>query len=68
VGLDFECQPGDIIIIDEADKFFCINPDALAAKLKQNACICLTATPGESEIEKQVVDALGFKVFNGHSQ
>lgn len=66
--LDFECAPGDIILIYEADELIHSNPARFAAKLSNHRCICLTATPDNADksgVEREVILSLGFAVFNG---
>lgn len=69
-GLDFECQPGDIILIDEADELILDDPVKFVAKIKQHRCICLTATPDNDDsqgVEREVLKFVGFSIFNGQA-
>lgn len=67
VGLAFDPEPGDIMLIDEADELFFENPATFKAKTQLNYCICTTATPYSNDvaIELDVIKALGFQMFDG---
>ena len=68
VGLDFECQSGDIILIDEADHIILKNPSKFKDMIQANRCICLTATPDNDDklgVEREVLELLGLAFFNG---
>jgi hypothetical protein len=45
IGLDFEVKPSDVILIDESDQVILSNHSKFEKKIKQNRCICVTATP-----------------------
>jgi len=66
--LDFECKPGEIILIDEADELILPDPASFSAKIQHSKCICLTATPDNEDkqgMEREVLKLLGFSIFNG---
>jgi hypothetical protein len=50
VGIDFKPASGDLIIIDEADCFIFNNSEAFFNLIKENACICFTATPDNKDL------------------
>ena len=71
VGLDFECQPGEIILVDEADQLVLSNPAMFFIKIQHNKCICLTATPDNEDklgVEREVLKLMGFSMFNGQPE
>jgi hypothetical protein len=66
--LDFECQQGEIILVDEADEFILSDPARFAEKIQNHNCICLTATPDNDDsqgAEREVLKLLGFRMFDG---
>jgi hypothetical protein len=66
--LDFECQSGDIILIDEADEIILSDPAKFKDKIQANRCICLTATPDNADklgVEREVLKLLGLTFLNG---
>ena len=70
VGLDFECQQGEIILVDEADELILSNPARFMEKIQQLKCICLTATPDNDDsqgVEREVLKHMGFSIFNGQA-
>lgn len=70
VGLDFICQLGDVILIDEADEIILSNPAKFLEKIQHLKCICLTATPDNDDsrgVEREILGYLGFSFFNGYA-
>ena len=55
-----------MIIIDECDALLFEKPREFDMFVDKNACICLTATPGNDSdgVESRVLEHLGFKVIN----
>src|SRR5687768_5916964 len=45
IGTNFAYQPGEILLIDEADEFIFNSPSEFLSKIQPSCCICLTATP-----------------------
>ena len=66
VGLEFDRNEKDLIIVDECDALLFEYPKKFDEFINKNACICLTATPGNDSdgVEKKVLEHLGFKVIN----
>lgn len=68
VGIDFDCQPGDVILVDEADELVFGNPEKFLLKTKGMNCICLTATPDNEDnkgVEREVLKGMGFSLYDG---
>jgi hypothetical protein len=66
LGFNFEKQPDDVLVVDEADSLLFSDPLTFQTFLGDSPCICLTATPDDQDIkgtEKFVVDKLGFTRF-----
>ena len=55
-----------MLIIDECDALLFEQPRQFHLFINKNACICLTATPGNNNdgVEKKVLEHLGFKVIS----
>jgi hypothetical protein len=67
LGIDFEVAIGELIIIDEADCFIFNSPDLFMKLVRENACICFTATPDNNDVngvEARLLDAFGLARFN----
>ena len=67
MGIDFDHNPNDLIIIDEADSLMFQNPDKFASFIQDSYCICFTATPDNCErdgVERKVVEAMRFIKYN----
>lgn len=65
--LNFVCQQGELVIIDEADCFMFRNPSAFKRFVAEVCCLCFTATPDDQDIkgvEAKVVTALEFSRFS----
>ena len=68
VGMDFKCQLGDVILIDEADELILADPEKFLNQTKDFKCICLTATPDNEDdkgVERETLKVLGFSMFDG---
>jgi len=65
VGLEFDKQHQDLLIFDESDALFFDDPGTFDSIVGRNPCICLTATPGDSEntLEVDTLKKLGFKIL-----
>ena len=66
VGLEFDKDVNDLIIVDESDALLFEQPKLFNDFISKNPCICLTATPGNDSdgVEKKVLEHLGFKVID----
>jgi hypothetical protein len=68
IGLDFEVKPSDVILIDESDQVILSNHSKFEKKIKQNRCICVTATPDNDNkkgVERETLNSSDFKFING---
>lgn len=66
VGMDFVCQQGEIILVDEADELIFDDPAKFLHRVQQHYCICLTATPDNQKdrgVEREVLKVMGFSMF-----
>ena len=61
VGIDFETQPNELVIVDEADSLIFSDPRKFLNFIDTRPCICFTATPDSSVIEGKVIELLNFK-------
>ena len=65
VGLDFAKNDNDLLIFDESDVLLFETPDEFNSFVKENPCICLTATPGggTNTLEKKVLEHMAFQIL-----
>ena len=66
--MDFKCQSGDVILIDEADEQIINEPEKFLNQTKDFKCICLTATPDNEDnkgVEREALTLMGFSKFEG---
>ena len=59
-NIGFNCDAGDLLIVDEADSIIFKDPAAFMAVVDRNPCICFTATPSEEKLEAKILDLLKF--------
>lgn len=66
--MDFKCQLGDVVLIDEADELILADPEKFLNQTKDFKCICLTATPDNEDnkgVEREALKLMGFSMFDG---
>lgn len=64
VKYPFTLAVNELVIVDEADAIMFENPLEFKEFISKTACLCFTATPASSSVEKKVADALQFKQYN----
>ncbi len=60
-GINFSFTRSDLLVVDESDSIIFSDPLAFKDLLSRSRCICLTATPDDSNkkgAEKQIISAL----------
>jgi len=67
IGLNFEKNVGDILVIDEADLFIFSNAIRFIEAVGSHRCLCLTGTPDncdEDGVERLILQALNFTMVD----